>query len=105
MLRLLGALPGNGIILINDFIVVVGVRRVGFVLLSVGRLQENVGMLVKPPKVLLVRSWPMHNIAKVVHPKCLPLVPQRNISGVLSAPVHCTLEVPPVILRTEKATN
>jgi hypothetical protein len=71
-----GCLASDGIILINDFILLIGVRQVGYVLLGVGRLQEKAGMLVKPPKVLLVQSRPIHGTAKVVHPKWLPLVPE-----------------------------
>jgi hypothetical protein len=104
-LQLLGALPGDGVILINDLIILVAVTQLGYVLLGVGRLQEKLRLQVKPPKVLLVWSQPMHNTTKVVHLMCLPLVPQRNICDIFSTLVHHTLNFRRVIMHTEQTTN
>jgi hypothetical protein len=53
MLRLV-ALPDHVIILINDVIVLVQVWQLHDMFFGVRRFQKQTGILVQPPKVLLV---------------------------------------------------
>jgi hypothetical protein len=81
------ALPSHVIVLIDDVIVLVWVRLLHDMFFGLRRLQKQMGILVQPPKFLLVQSSSMDRIAQVVHPHSLPVVPLHNICIMLSTPV------------------
>jgi hypothetical protein len=91
----LGALPGHVVVLINDVIILIQIRQFYNMFFSVHQLQKKAGILVQPPKVLLVRLSPVLRTAQVVHPRSLPTVPLHNIRVVLGTPVDSSPKLPP----------
>jgi hypothetical protein len=84
-LRLYGVAQCQFIVLVDNLVVTVGVRQLGYVVLCVGWLKEKSGLLLKPPKVL--HPWPAPMSCTVEVVLSSSSVPQSNISRVLSCPI------------------